>query len=74
MADNSSPDYKLRLKQLEEKYEQEKSQRKRAEERQKQAEEREKQGAEGRRHAEERNQQTSFTELLQHCHDLISEL
>ncbi|KAL7649127.1 hypothetical protein ACMYSQ_012472 [Aspergillus niger] len=93
MADNSSPDYKLRLKQLEERYEQEKSQRKRAEERQKQeeerrkqaeerekqaeerekqAEEREKQEAEGRRQAEERNQKTSFTELLQHCHDLLS--
>ena len=72
MADNSSPDYKLRLKQLEERYEQEKSQRKQAEEREKQAEEREKREAEGRRQAEERNQQTSFTELLQHCHDLLS--
>lgn len=86
MADNSFPDYKLRLKQLEERYEQEKSQRKQEEERRKQAEEREKQEAEGRREeaegrrqeaegrrqAEERNQQTSFTELLQHCHDLIS--
>ena len=72
MADNSSPDYKLRLKQLEERYEQEKSQRKQEEERRKQAEEREKQEAEGRRQAEERNQQTSFAELLQHCHDLLS--
>ncbi|KAJ6096609.1 hypothetical protein N7486_007355 [Penicillium sp. IBT 16267x] len=36
-----------------------------AEERWKKAEEREKQ-------AEERNQQTSFTELLRHCHDTIS--
>ncbi|KAJ5982300.1 hypothetical protein N7451_012400 [Penicillium sp. IBT 35674x] len=79
MADNSPPDYKLRLKQLEERYEQEKSQRKRAEERQKQeeerrkqAEEREKREAEGRRQAEERNQKTSLTELLQNCHDLLS--
>jgi hypothetical protein len=86
MADNSSPDYRLRLKQLEERFEQEKSQRKRAEERQQQAEEREKQAeerkkqaeerekleTERRRQVEERNQQTSFTELLQHCHNLIS--
>ncbi|OQD78160.1 hypothetical protein PENDEC_c001G03049 [Penicillium decumbens] len=100
MADNSSLDYELRLKQLEERYERERTQRKRAEERQtqaeerekqeaegrrqaeerekqeaegrRQAEEREKQEAEGRRQAEERTQQTSFSELLQHCHDLLS--
>jgi hypothetical protein len=52
---------------------------KQAEEREKQAEEREKQEAEGRRQAEdrekeakERSQQTSFTDLLRHCHDIIS--
>ncbi|KAJ6021258.1 hypothetical protein N7540_006762 [Penicillium herquei] len=79
MADNSSPDYKSlylqaeeRRKQEEERRKQEEERRKGAEEREKQAEEREKQEAEGRRQAEQRNQQTSFTELLQHCHDIIS--
>lgn len=38
----------------------------------KQAKEREKQELVRRRQAEERNRQTSFTELLQHCHDLLS--
>ncbi|KAJ6016354.1 hypothetical protein N7540_010945 [Penicillium herquei] len=65
MADNSSPDYKFLYLQAEER-------RKQEEERRKEAEEREKQEAEGRRQAEERNQQTSFTELLWHCHDIIS--
>jgi hypothetical protein len=35
MADNSPPDYKLRLKRLEERYEQEKAQRKEEEEKRK---------------------------------------
>jgi hypothetical protein len=65
MDDNSPQDYRFLYLQ--------------AEKRRKQAEEREKQEAEGRRQAEkrekqakERNQQTSFTELLRHCHDIIS--
>ncbi|KAG9249475.1 uncharacterized protein F5Z01DRAFT_495976 [Emericellopsis atlantica] len=58
MADHSSPDYReLYLN---------------AEEGRKQAEEREKHEAERRRRAEERNRQTSFTELLHRCHDLLS--
>lgn len=64
MADDSSPDYKLRLKQLEKRYEQEKSQRKQTEERQKQAEERQKQ-------AEERTRRTTFVEFLRHSHNLL---
>lgn len=58
-------DYKLRLKRLEERYEQEKTQRKEEENKRKQKFER-------RRQAEEHNRRTSFTELLQHCHDLLS--
>ncbi|OQE00696.1 hypothetical protein PENVUL_c047G03697, partial [Penicillium vulpinum] len=58
MADHNSPNYKDLYLQ--------------AEKGRQQAEEREKQEAERRRQAEERNQHTSFTELLQHCHDLIS--
>ncbi|KAJ5657786.1 uncharacterized protein N7484_001435 [Penicillium longicatenatum] len=65
MADNSSPDYKGLFLQAEER-------RKQEEERRKQAEERERQEAEGRRQAEERNQQTSFTELLKYCHEVLS--
>ena len=86
MADNSSSDYKFlflqaeeRRKQEEERRKQEEGRRKQAEEREKQAEEREKQAEErekqeaaGRRQAEERNQQTSFTELLQYCYKLLS--
>ena len=79
MADHSSPNYKdlylqaeERRKQAEEREKQAEEREKQAEEREKQAEEREKQEAEGRRQAEERNQQTSFSELLQHCHDLLS--
>ncbi|KAJ9477310.1 hypothetical protein VN97_g13206, partial [Penicillium thymicola] len=37
-----------------------------------QAEERRKQEAEGRRQAEERTRQTTFTELIQHCHVRLS--
>jgi hypothetical protein len=84
MADNRPPDYKLRLKRLEERYEQEKAQRKEKErklsERRKResgiwkrrngTEQREKH-LDRRRQAEERNRQTSFTELLQHCHGLL---
>ncbi|KAJ5161021.1 hypothetical protein N7492_006413 [Penicillium capsulatum] len=65
MADRSSPNYKDLYLKAEERLKQ-------AEEREKQAEEREKREAEGRRRAEERNQQTSFTQLLQHCHGLLS--
>ena len=65
MADHSSPDYKDLYLRAEEG-------RKQAEEKRKQAEDREKQEAEGRRQAEQRNQRTTFTELLQHCHGLLS--
>lgn len=72
MADYSSPNYKDLYIKAEEG-------RKRAEEREKQAEERERQEVEGRRQAEEREKQakertrqTTFTELLQHCHVLLS--
>lgn len=65
MADHNSPNYKdLYLKA--------EGKRKQEEKRRKQAEEREKEAEEGRRQAEARNQQTTFTELLHHCHDLIS--
>ncbi|KAJ5993179.1 hypothetical protein N7451_008903 [Penicillium sp. IBT 35674x] len=79
MDDNSPKDYRSLYLQAEERRKQEEERRKQAEEREKQAEEREKQEAKGRRQAEdrekqanERNQQTSFTELLRHCHDIIS--
>ena len=65
MADHNFQNYRNLYQQAEER-------RKQAEERKKQAEEREKQEAEVRRQAEERTQQTSFSELLQHCHDLLS--
>ncbi|CAG8091249.1 unnamed protein product [Penicillium salamii] len=58
MADPSFPDYKTLYLQ--------------AEERRKQAEEREEQEAEGRRQAEARNLPSTFTELIQHCHVLLS--
>ncbi|KAJ5220842.1 uncharacterized protein N7469_009729 [Penicillium citrinum] len=79
MADHSSPNYKDLYLKAEEERKQEENRRKQAEEREKQAEDREKQAEErekeaeeGRRQAEARNQQTTFTELLHHCHDLVS--
>ncbi|KAJ5143699.1 uncharacterized protein N7515_002486 [Penicillium bovifimosum] len=79
MADHSSPNYKDLYLKAEKRRKQAEEREKQAEEREKQAGEREKQEAEGRRQeaerrrqAEEHNQQTSFTELLQHCHDLLS--
>ncbi|KAJ5742397.1 uncharacterized protein N7511_011416 [Penicillium nucicola] len=66
-------------RQAEEREKQEAEGRRQAEEREKQeaegrrqAEGREKQEAEGRRLAEERNRPTTFTELIQHCHVLLS--
>lgn len=53
--------------------------RKQAEEREKQAEERERRAEDGRKQAEEearreteRNRKTTFEELIQHCHNLLS--
>ncbi|CAG7993032.1 unnamed protein product [Penicillium nalgiovense] len=65
MADPSFPDYKTLYLQAEERRKQEAEGRR-------QAEEREKQEAEGRRQAEERTRQTTFTELIQHCHVRLS--
>ncbi|KAJ5337313.1 uncharacterized protein N7506_005335 [Penicillium brevicompactum] len=59
-------------RQAEEREKQAEEREKQAEEREKQAEEREKREAEGRRRAEERTRQTTFTELIQHCHVLLS--
>ncbi|KAJ5340306.1 hypothetical protein N7541_009430 [Penicillium brevicompactum] len=75
-----------RRRQAEEREKQEAEGRRQAEQREKQAEEREKREAEGRRQAEERERQaeererqaeertrqTTFTELIQHCHVLLS--
>ncbi|CAG8293549.1 unnamed protein product, partial [Penicillium salamii] len=79
MADPSLPDYKSlylqaeeRRKQAEEREKQAEEREKQAEEREKQAEEREREEAEGRRQAEARNLPTTFTELIQHCHVLLS--
>ncbi|KAI2765711.1 hypothetical protein DTO013E5_9141 [Penicillium roqueforti] len=86
MADYSSPNYKDLYIKAEEGRKRAEEREKQAEERERQeaegrrqAEERERQEAEGRRQAEEREKQakertrqTTFTELLQHCHVLLS--
>ncbi|KAJ5350271.1 hypothetical protein N7541_007998 [Penicillium brevicompactum] len=72
MANSNIPKYQTLYLQAEEG-------RRRAEERERQAEEREQKEAEGRRQAEEREKQaeertrqTTLTELIQHCHVLLS--
>ncbi|OQD67119.1 hypothetical protein PENDEC_c046G04432 [Penicillium decumbens] len=65
MADHSSPNYKDLYLKAEEGRKQEAEGRRQEAEGRRQAEEREKQ-------AEERTRQTTFTELIQHCHVLLS--
>ncbi|CAL5871543.1 uncharacterized protein PFLUO_LOCUS5796 [Penicillium psychrofluorescens] len=79
MADNSSPDYKSLYLQAEERRKQAEEQRKQAEEQQKQAEDgrrrekerREQAEAEGRQD-KERTRRTTLTEIMRHCHNLLS--
>ncbi|KAJ5738680.1 hypothetical protein N7493_001835 [Penicillium malachiteum] len=86
MAANSSPDYKALFlqaeegrrqaeegrRQAEEGKRQAEEGKRQAEEGRRQAEEGKRQAEEGRRQAEEGKRQTSFTELLQYCHQLLS--
>ncbi|OQD74458.1 hypothetical protein PENANT_c175G04444 [Penicillium antarcticum] len=72
MADTSLPDYKTLYLQAEERRKQEAEGRRQAEEREKREAEGRRQAEERERQAEERTRQTTFTELIQHCHVLLS--
>ncbi|KHN93689.1 Protein kinase-like domain protein [Metarhizium album ARSEF 1941] len=71
MSGNRSPDYKALFFKAEAERKQAEEEKKQAEEEKKQAEEEKKQAEETARQLFHLNRPTTFTELIQHCHDLF---